>query len=359
MPSVELRYSLDIEPASIIEALQAGIDPERVAGALLFMAPDIDAQKVCSHFDELFTFAGCTVSNSFCSQPASASDNLSHHADETSQTALIIYFYDYETLSSGFLSSFPKSTTKLFCFTTDEAATRASLSHLKMIGGVASTSIDGSPAMVWSNHIISHDGAVAMSIPDVSFSIETAHGWTAINNSAMQITKVNDTQLYELDGRPAIEVYKDILQENRLLTMFPLHSDEKNIFVSILSVNEDAGYLQLSQPLTEGDCVKISISSRAEILDAASNLGSTGYAANTDFPPEFVFFLSCSSREWLLCEESSAEFAKVRPFFTNEKMAMIYLDDEFAPTIRGTQHLNHSLVMFTLFGPDSDRLSDF
>lgn len=349
MQSVAIRCSLNIDAESIIQDLTSDIDLKGIAGALLFLAPDIDMQKVCSYFDEKFTYAGCTVNNSFCSERP-------EHAT-TSQTAIIIYFMGSEMLASGFLSSFPKSKDKLFCFTTNEAITRDYL-HLKMIGGFASGSIVRDKPAVWCNHIFSHESAVAMGIPDVALSVDVAHGWSTISNYSMEITKACGTTILELDGKSAAETYTGFVHEKSVAPLYPIYSADKKKFITILSIDDANGALHVSQPLEEGDRITLSSSSRAEVLNSTNTLASDHYVENNIFPPELVMFFSCSSREWLLCEDPSAEFAKVLPLFKGEKVALVYLDGEFAPIADRTEHFNHSLVMAKLYSAESEKLSE-
>ena len=353
MRSIELRYSFEVFPKDIIADLMSDIDSGNVAGALLFMAADIEHGPVCQHFDELFPYAGCTVSNSFSNEfPLSA-------PEQTSQTALLIVFYGPDTLASGFLSSFPKSTDKLFCFSTHEIYAREPLQRLRLIGGIASASIEKTPPAVWANKLISSDGIVAMSIPDVTISIDVAHGWTAIKRHKMEVTRIEDTRLYELDGKSAIDTYRSLVLDQQIFILFPLYSENKEKFVTVVSTNENEGYLQLTQPLSAGDYVNISGITRLDILNGTEALASASYVKSKDDTPELIFCISCSSREWMLNDDPSAEYRRLEPFYSDKKIAVIYLDGEFAPLETGSEHLNHSFVMTTLYHADSDRLPDF
>lgn len=349
MQSVEIRYSLNVDAKSIIKDITEGIDPKGIAGALLFLAPDIELHKVCQYFDDKFTYAGCTVSNSFCSNRP---ENTI-----TSQTAMIIYFFGSRLLASGFLGSFPKSKNKFFCFTTHEMFTREYL-HLKMIGGIASGSIARDKPAVWCNDVISYENAVAISLPDVSLVVDVAHGWTPISNHNMKITMATDTIIYELDDQNAAKTYTSYVHDTNILQLYPLYSANKKKFVTIISVNANTGSLQLSQPVEEGDEVTLSSASRHEVLNATNFLVSNHHMENTIYPPELVFFISCSSREWLLCEDPGAEFLKVLPMFAREKVALIYLDGEFTTLNGRTEHLDHSIVMAKIYNAESEKLSE-
>lgn len=353
MSSIDLRWSLDVDAGSIVSDLLRGIEISNVSGALLFVAPDLDTKHVCQQFDELFPFAGCTMKHSICT----GDSKLLPH--ETSQTALLIVFYTDATLASGLVSSFPKTTQNLFCFSTTEASGRDPLKYINAIGGIAASDIDNTGAAVWCNHIYSTSQAVGMTMPELSVTVDIAHGWKKINDVEYAVTDIRDNRLYGLDGKPATDVLRGISADPQICTLYPLFSVQQSKFVSVLAVDEEAQCLVLSQPLSQMDRITIGTSSRGDVLAATDNMATLSFTGKVNNQPELALCISCSSRDWLFSEDQAAEFRLIEPLAAGSKVAIIYLDGEFVPDNGKTKHLNHTLVMSTFYAEDSDKLSDF
>lgn len=144
----------------------------------------------------------------------------------------------------------------------------------------------------------------------------TGGGWQP-TQSSYTITKAKGNILYELDGQPALDVYKQLLgvqaaQLPSSALLFPLHielSDQGAVTRTILGVDETAKSMTFAGDMPEGLKATLMHSDEASLVASA---GQAGHDALTDQGAQFGLLVSCVGRKLVLKENSDKEVAAVR-----------------------------------------------
>ena len=130
-----------------------------------------------------------------------------------------------------------------------------------------------------------NDQIVAVGMYGESLSVGNSSfgGWVPFG-PVRRITRCRDNILYELDGEPALNVYKRYLGEfardlpsSGLLFPFELLRDTQEssgIIRTTLGIDEEAGSLALAGSVTEGSYLKLMHGSTDRLIDAAEHAAS-------------------------------------------------------------------------------------
>ena len=151
---------------------------------------------------------------------------------------------------------------------------------------------------------------------EVSFG--TNGGWTPFGPERV-VTKSKDNVLYELDGKPALDLYKKYLGEksNELpasALLYPLKvqsSDEKKSIVrTILNIDEEENSMILAGDILEESKVQLMMTN----VDSIVNAAETGALQALDLrekKPELAILVSCIGRKLVLDQRVEEEVDEV------------------------------------------------
>lgn len=162
---------------------------------------------------------------------------------------------------------------------------------------------------------------------DFQCSIGADHGWQHIGNSRT-VTKASGTTLYELDGKPAFEIYKDYFGERAkdfksVLSLtavtYPLgmkvKGNEKIMIRVPLGIGDDGSIVCGAEVLTGSQIFMMlgtiqCATSAAKVLAEKMNSQIKKSAG-----PKLVFLSNCVARKILLGDRGNAEIQAVRETF--------------------------------------------
>lgn len=146
------------------------------------------------------------------------------------------------------------------------------------------------------------------------------HGWVTFGPQR-RITRAEGNVLYELDGKPALELYKTYLGD--LATglpgtalLFPLavwthEADPDQLVRTILAVDEAAQSMTFAGDIPEGGYARLMRSSNENLIDSAGKAASA--AAHGSAPgPSLVVSVSCVGRRLVLGERTDEEIETVQ-----------------------------------------------
>jgi len=151
-------------------------------------------------------------------------------------------------------------------------------------------------------------------------------GWQAFGPDRL-VTKAVSNVLYELDGRSALELYKEYLGDKAkdlpasgLLYPFSIvQKDTKNssgLIRTILNVNEQDGSLTFAGDIPEGSTVRLMHSKTAALVDGAQQAGelalSTSQGGGSD---SLAILVSCVGRKLVMGDDVDDEVAVVKAAF--------------------------------------------
>ncbi|MFK7810902.1 MAG: FIST signal transduction protein [Maribacter sp.] len=183
-------------------------------------------------------------------------------------------------------------------------------------------------------------------------------GWTGFGPQRT-ITKSKNNVLHELDGKPALDLYKLYLGENAkglpeaaLLYPLSVHKpDSKEVIVrTILNIDEENNTMILAGDVPEGSKVQLMMSTVDDIAEGAAVAGD--YAMRdrkTD--PELALLVSCVGRKLVMDQRTEEEVEEVIGSIGNQAKIMgFYSYGEMAP-FAGQQEckLHNQTMTLTLF----------
>jgi hypothetical protein len=151
---------------------------------------------------------------------------------------------------------------------------------------------------------------------EVSFA--SNGGWNPFGPERL-VTKSKDNILYELDGKPALDLYKLYLGDKSkelpgAALLYPLKiisSDkEKSIVRTILNINEEENSMILAGDILEGSHVQLMMTNLDSIVNAAE-VGALTALNNRKNKPELAILVSCIGRKLVLDQRVEEEVEEV------------------------------------------------
>lgn len=184
-------------------------------------------------------------------------------------------------------------------------------------------------------------------------------GWSPFGPERV-ITKSSGNVLYELDGQPALELYKKYLGDHAeglpaTGLLFPLslqtQTGDRRIVRTILSVDEATHSLTFAGDVPEGVTAQLMHSSVDRLIDGAIEAAETSHQAMNNVTPELAILISCVGRKLLMGQRIEEEIEGVRDVLgAKAVMAGFYSYGEIAPFAMGaTCELHNQTMTITTF----------
>jgi len=184
-------------------------------------------------------------------------------------------------------------------------------------------------------------------------------GWDPFGPERL-ITRSRDNVLYELDGRSALELYKQYLGEHaRGLPasglLFPLtlrgNGQEAGVVRTILGVDEKERSMTFAGDVPEGSRVRLMKANFDRLIDGAIGAAKTSYEAVGSQSPDLAILISCVGRKMVLGQRVEEEVEGVREVLgAGARLTGFYSYGEispFAPEARCELH-NQTMTITTL-----------
>ncbi len=161
---------------------------------------------------------------------------------------------------------------------------------------------------------------------DFSLGAGVRHGWVPIG-LPMKVTKAQGAILYELDGKPAVNIYEDYFGQKaeelrkealaRLAITYPLglkipEYEEEYLIRDPIKANED-GSITCAAEIPEGSEIRLMIGSKEKAIEAAQDAARRLMKefADDKTAPKFVLMFNCIAREKLFGEHANEEIQAV------------------------------------------------
>lgn len=164
-------------------------------------------------------------------------------------------------------------------------------------------------------------------------------GWTGFGPHRT-ITKSKNNILYELDNKPALDLYKQYLGEKAkglpeaaLLYPLSVHKpDSKEVLVrTILTIDEENNAMILAGDVPVGSKVQLMMSTVDDIAEGAAVAGEYAMRDRKN-EPELALLVSCVGRKLVMDQRTEEEVEEVRNSIgEHSKMVGFYSYGEMAP----------------------------
>jgi hypothetical protein len=151
---------------------------------------------------------------------------------------------------------------------------------------------------------------------EITFSIHG--GWTPFGPERI-VTKSKDNTLFELDGKPALDLYKTYLGDKAkdlpgAALLYPLNvttEDEKQSIVrSILNINEQENAVILAGDIPENSKVQLMMTNVDNIANASERAAKQALEFRKN-KPEVALLVSCIGRKLVLDQRVEEEIEEV------------------------------------------------
>jgi hypothetical protein len=201
--------------------------------------------------------------------------------------------------------------------------------------------------------------AVGLAGPDLAVRHGSRGGWDIFGPERL-ITKSEGNVLYELDGQPALELYKKYLGDRAVGLpatglLFPLAvrapgDSGRQLTRTILAVDEDAQSMTFAGDMPEGSLAQLMRASFDRLVDGAHDA-----AADTDgMPPgspTLAVAVSCVGRRLLLGARTEDELDATLSALPSDAVQVgFYSYGEISPGAAGTCDLHNQTMTVTTFG---------
>lgn len=211
-------------------------------------------------------------------------------------------------------------------------------SDVLITGGLAGGEVDIEQTFVSHNEKISDNLIVLIGLygDNITAKSSISGGWNRFGPERL-VTKSNANILYELDGVPALDIYKEYLGDKvkdlpSSALLFPLSLKINNEFITraILDINQEEGTMIFGGDIPENSNVQFMISNHNELINGVENSAIELY---NDFEKEegLILLVSCIGRKLILKEYTEDEVEAVSNSFSDKwKNCGFYSYGEFS-----------------------------
>jgi hypothetical protein len=215
------------------------------------------------------------------------------------------------------------------------------LPKTSITGGLAGDSGNFNDTFVVANKIISNKIIVGIGFygDGLQVGYSSKGGWDSFGIDRL-VTKSDKNILYELDGLPALELYKSYLGDNainlpRSGLLFPLsmrvNDHDTPVVRTILGVNENDQSLTFAGNIPKGAYVRLMKANIDRLIDGAEDSAKNACKISKD-NTELAILISCVGRRLVLKQLAEEEVEAVKQVIGNKpKITGFYSYGEIAP----------------------------
>lgn len=187
---------------------------------------------------------------------------------------------------------------------------------------------------------------------DLTVTFGSVGGWDSFGPERL-ITKAKENILYELDGKPALDIYKMYLGEyaNELPgsgLLFPLSirtNTEEPVVRTILGINEEEKCLTFAGNMPEGSYARLMKANFDRLIEGAS-IAAQNSIAPINEKPELAILISCIGRKLVLDQRIEEEIEVIREMYGNDtNITGFYSYGEISPLSNFTKCELHNQTM--------------
>lgn len=231
--------------------------------------------------------------------------------------------------------------------------------HVAITGGLAGDGTDFKETQIWHNQTIASGLVVICGIYGNQILIGHGHlgGWKAFG-PVRKITRSEANILYEIDGRPALELYKEYLGEfsNQLpasALLFPLAVTQAGtnepVVRTILSIDETEQTMCFAGDVPEGSSCQLMRSNYESLVEGANGAAIQALSSCENIKPELAILISCVGRRLVLAQRTEEELEVVAEEVNNCPMTGFYSYGEISPLLElGRCDLHNQTMTITL-----------
>ncbi len=234
--------------------------------------------------------------------------------------------------------------------------------RIPVTGGLAGDQDIFSETVIVNNHSGIKNSIVAIGFygKNLQVGYGSMGGWDSFGVDR-EVTKSIGNTLYELDGQPALELYKRYLGDHAAnlpasALLFPLSlilkDSETALVRTVLSVNETDGSMVFAGDIPQGEYVRLMKANADRLINGASGAAEMSKISLQNSNADLAILISCVGRKWVLKHRVEEELEIIREVIGNNlAVTGFYSYGEICPTNPFGQHceLHNQTMTITLF----------
>ena len=185
-------------------------------------------------------------------------------------------------------------------------------------------------------------------------------GWDSFGVDR-EVTKSKGNILYELDGHPALELYKRYLGNHAAdlpasALLFPLslrlQGSETALVRTVLAVNETDGSMVFAGDIPQGEYVRLMKANFDRLIEGAHGAAEMSKISLRNSSPDLAILISCVGRKLVLKQRVEEELEIIREVIgSNASVTGFYSYGEICPIKPFEQHceLHNQTMTITIF----------
>jgi len=221
-------------------------------------------------------------------------------------------------------------------------------------GGTFSRTFTLSTTAVCDRQIV----AIGFHAPGTRLHFGSFHGWQPFG-PARRVTRAEGNVLYELDGAPALDVYRRYLGEHAaglpatgLLFPFEMLGPDRTgqgLIRTILGIDADQGSLILAGDIIADGYLKLMHASTDSLIDGAEAAAEQVHASGADRGESLALLVSCVGRKLVMGARVDEEVEAVSAVFgKGSHVTGFYSNGEISPLRdAGTCRLHNQTMTIT------------
>ncbi|MCB9977158.1 MAG: FIST C-terminal domain-containing protein [Rhodospirillales bacterium] len=194
--------------------------------------------------------------------------------------------------------------------------------NISVSGGLAGDNTSFSKTYTLLNGELSQNTLIAVGFYGNNIKIGTGSkgGWAPFG-PARRVTKADSNILYELDDKPALDLYKQYLGDKAaqlpssgLLYPFSILEDDQSetgLIRTILDVNHESKSLILAGDMPEGKLVRLMHADVDQLIVGAENAAEEAHLDCTDSVTSVALLVSCVGRKLVMADDVVEEIEAV------------------------------------------------
>jgi hypothetical protein len=237
-----------------------------------------------------------------------------------------------------------------------EGITQAAGAQVTLTGGLAADGGKFTHTYTLCNGVVSDRHVVGVGFygPAIQLTHGSFGGWLPFGATRL-VTRAKANVLYELDGEPALSIYKRYLGEyardlpaSGLLFPFAMlgkdHS-ETGLIRTILGVDEAAGSLTLAGDIIEGGYLRLMSASTDALVDGAEAAAHAAQKMLKKSVPGLALLVSCVGRKLVMGGRVDEEIEAVSEVLGKTVLTGFYSNGEISPYVSSPECKLHNQTM--------------
>ncbi|PJE46127.1 MAG: histidine kinase [Sediminibacterium sp.] len=228
--------------------------------------------------------------------------------------------------------------------------------NIPVTGGLAGDAARFAKTQVGLNTVAKEGTVVAVGFygPSLLIGHSSFGGWDEFGKERV-ITRATKNVLYEIDGKKALDLYKeylgpyvDELPGSALLFPISLRTNDadKNLVRTILNVNEDDGSMIFAGNMPEGSKLRLMKVNFEKVINGSSIAASNTASMHANHNADLAILISCVGRKLILQDRTSEEVQAAQKIFGNQTaITGFYSYGELSPFNLGSNCELHNQTM--------------